>query len=683
MENKGSAWVVPFIFLAVLVVSFGLFIPFLGFYWDDWPVILTGQFFGAPGYMRFYEYDRPVSAWTYIVTFPLLGTSPANWHIFTLLLRWGTTLAMWWTLIRLWPNRRQEATWAALLFSVYPVFTQQAVSVAYSQHWICYLLFFISIGAMVQAQRSARRWFWPLTFLSAATSLLHLLTMEYFAGLELLRPLILWFLISEHQSNRRERVRQVVVRWLPYLPLLIGFVIWRLFFLKFPEGGDGNAPGLLYQLLKTPLDSGLRFLQIALQDTTHMLLMVWANTITPTTIDLTNRFLVLSWITAGVVAALLTLILARRIPPAVGTESDSGSSWIRQVLILGAAGVLLGILPVWFTDRQIIVGAYSNRFGLPAMFGASLLIVGLLTELVRLPIQRVLLLSLMVGMAVGLHLRIGNDYRWTWVKQTRFYWQMAWRMPALEADTAILSDGELFPSVGIYSTAMGINLMYPPTESESRLPYWFFSLGREFSYRMPELMAGMQLEGGVRNYLFEGNSHNSLVVYYQPEDADCLRILTPQDGEDPDLPAISKQTLPLVNLARILPDSSADGPSENIFGPEPEHGWCYLFQKADLARQQSDWQAVTELGDQARQAGYNLDNSQSNTPQEWIPFIEGYAHAGRWQEAGQISAAAFEKDPKMAPRLCGVWHALANAPSGGQEQQAAVQSAQNSLSCLP
>ncbi|MGB8982676.1 MAG: hypothetical protein WCC12_12435, partial [Anaerolineales bacterium] len=74
---------IPFALLFIIVVSFGLLIPWLGFYWDDWPVIYMTETEGAAGFWDFYQYDRPISAWTYSVFAPILGTHPLGWHIFT------------------------------------------------------------------------------------------------------------------------------------------------------------------------------------------------------------------------------------------------------------------------------------------------------------------------------------------------------------------------------------------------------------------------------------------------------------------------------------------------------------------------------------------------------------------------------------------------------------------------
>jgi hypothetical protein len=165
------AWTIPWALLLLCLVSFGLLIPWLGFFWDDWPIVLMTRLQGAAGFWKFYQFDRPLSSWVYILSTPLLGTTPFIWHLFSLLVRWLTILGMWWSLRCLWPQRTREVTWMALLFAIYPSFTEQPVSVTYSLPWICYALYFLSIGAMIQAVRKPR-WYWPLTALALLASAL-------------------------------------------------------------------------------------------------------------------------------------------------------------------------------------------------------------------------------------------------------------------------------------------------------------------------------------------------------------------------------------------------------------------------------------------------------------------------------------------------------------------------------
>ena len=78
-------------------------------------------------------------------------------------------------------------------------------------------------------------------------------------------------------------------------------------------------------------------------------------------------------------------------------------------------------------------------------------------------------------------------------------------------------------------------------------------------------------------------------------------------------------------------------PVPNVFSPEPDHGWCYYFEKAELARQVEDWEKVVELGDEARRVGFAPADGT-----EWLPFIEGYASAGRYDEASALVRVARE-----------------------------------------
>jgi len=678
--NFGPRFAVPIGLLGLLILSFGIFIPWLGFYWDDWPVLLTGRLIGPSGYWEFYQYDRPISAWTYVVTFPILGSTPANWHIFSLLLRWGTAAAFWWTMARLWPAHRREVAWAALLFSIYPVFLQQNISVAYSQHWICYLLFFLSLGVMVEAWRSQRRnpaRFWLLSGLAMAASLLQLLTMEYFAGLELLRPFILWILVSESGGRTREKVRQVLRGWLPYLLVLAGFTIWRLFFLEFP-GEEANPPSLLFRILSEPVDAGLHFLEIGLQDTLHLLIGVWTTIIAPEKIDLRDRFNLFSWGWTILVAAGAFLFLTK-LRTSRDQNQTGGGQWVHQALIVGAAAMALGMLPVWFTDRQIIVGTYSNRFGLAAMPGASLVLVALVEIMIRKKIQQIILISLLIGLAAGQHLRTANEYRWSWVRQTRFYWNLTWRAPHIQPSTAIVSDGEIFSYVGLYSTASGINLLYPQEQPPQQLSYWFYSLGREYAHDMPAYLEGIPLITSFRNYNFAGHSKDTLVIFHNPSLNDCLAVLSPEDFNIPNLPAITRAALPNANLSRILPEktdpAAANYPPTDIFGPEPEHNWCFFYQKAALAQQFGDWETAVALADQVQSLGFTPLTATSDTAFEWLPFIEAYARSGRWSDAQQISLAAYTEEPQINGRMCDLWEALAQLPQSNSDSVAIVQEA--------
>ena len=236
-------WTIPLGIVAVSLAAFGGLLPSLGFYQDDWPPIYYAYTRGLSSLWELLQYQsRPYASYAYVAGFSLLGFKPLNWHLATLLLRILTVIVTWLYLRTLWPARPRETASVALLFAVYPLFKQQPMSVTYSIHWLGFLLFALSIWFMVLAFRKPHR-YWPFTALALLAAALHLLTVEYFAGLELVRPLILWLLLSERGGSARKRLGATLKYWSPYLLVLLGFFAYRLFLIPRPTPGfDQNPP---------------------------------------------------------------------------------------------------------------------------------------------------------------------------------------------------------------------------------------------------------------------------------------------------------------------------------------------------------------------------------------------------------------------------------------------------------
>ena len=149
---------------------------------------------------------------------------------------------------------------------------------------------------------------------------------------------------------------------------------------------------------------------------------------------------------------------------------------------------------------------------------------------------------------------------------------------------------------------------------------------------------------------FSGNTSDAVAFYYEPPA--CLRLLEPDLDENnrfiPDA-SLMRQASALSNTDRIITEQQAVMPA--IYGPEPAHGWCYYFQKADLARQMNDWDEVVKLGDQA----FKLDDYPNN-PMERFVFIEGYAHTEDWDRAVDLSKTSYKVSKEyVGPLLCQLW----------------------------
>ena len=672
-------------FLLLLVLSFGIAAPFLRLYWDDWPIVAAARLQGVQAFWEFYRYERPLSAWSYTLTIPVLGTHPLTWHIFSLLLRWLAVVGFWFVLQLIWPGRRRQATWAALLFAIYPIFTQQPVAITFNQQWQIYVLYFLSVGAMLLALRRPR-WFWPLTIISLASMLLHMVTMEYLWSLELLRPVFLWLAISgSAPASLRHSLGKVVKAWAPYGLGLTGvFAWWFNFQRNLPES---HTAELILNPENTtaglgPLALILQLAQAMLQDLIHNLLGAWYQTITPESLALSDRSVLLS-LAIGFVSAVGVFFFlrwsdGRPAPASPEMTPTARSDWWKPAAVLGLIWTVLGPLPVWLIDRQSLLGLQSGRFALAALPGMALLIIALLEAFTPRRLAKILLVAALVGAATGYHLRVAVSYYRSSLSQTSFFWQLYWRAPSLQPGTALLSADELFLYMGRRPTGIALNLLYPQPYGTTQAGYWFLELYHDIGpLQVPKLAREKPFTDSFRTFEFNGSSLNSLVIYYKPGAGRCLWVLSPDDAGLLELPEITRQALPVANLSRILPQPAGpDDPPVELFGAEPAREWCYYYQKAELARQQGLWGEVIALGEQAAQQDLSPGN-----PYEMLPFIEAQARRENWQAAVAQTTTAWEANPDLAPRLCLAWEKFLEGAALEGEDRQAVNGLLESMAC--
>jgi hypothetical protein len=177
---------------------------------------------------------------------------------------------------------------------------------------------------------------------------------------------------------------------------------------------------------------------------------------------------------------------------------------------------------------------------------------------------------------------------------------------------------------------------------------------------------------------FLGSTSQAVVFYYSPPR--CLRLLDPEiDSGNRLIPedSLLREAALLSSTTPILSEPIARMPE--IYAPEPAHGWCYYFQKADLARQLADWETVTQLGD----AAFAL-NDYPNDPTERFVFIEGYAHTTDWEKAVELSLTSHQVSKKyLAPLLCKLWDRIARETESTPEQKLALDEVRNKFECTP
>ena len=131
----------------------------------------------------------------------------------------------------------------------------------------------------------------------------------------------------------------------------------------------------------------------------------------------------------------------------------------------------------------------------------------------------------------------------------------------------------------------------------------------------------------------------------------------------------------LSNPNQILDSSEAVLPA--IYQPEPAHGWCYYFEKADLARQFGRWEEVVRLGERA----FKLSDHPNN-PVERFVFIEGYAHVGDWNRALKLSKESYQVSKEyVGPLLCKLWKRIESGTADSMEKTQALAEVKTIFAC--
>jgi hypothetical protein len=289
-------WFFPLALLFIGVAAYGLIIPKLGFYWDDWEGVYLYYLHNPAIGMQFYPL-RPLAAIPYLTLFPITKMTPIVWQTISLLLRWGGVLFIYLTLNLVWPSRQQLNRWAAALLFVFPGFLDQPVSVAFSQHLTTYLLFSCSLFFMILALKKPRLfWLWmPLSILLGG---LQIFMMEYFVGLEIIRPVLIWCVLRGAQKEKWGKVLgKTLLYWSPFFFVLLAYLYWRLAYLPSTLGADPNNPTFLKTMAAQPLAGLSKLALMTYQDMLNILLYVWPKAFYDTArLDISTKRVWLTWL---------------------------------------------------------------------------------------------------------------------------------------------------------------------------------------------------------------------------------------------------------------------------------------------------------------------------------------------------------------------------------------------------
>lgn len=330
---------IPLAFLILAFMAYGLLIPWIGFYWDDWPFAWIAHFLGPMEFIEAFRPFRPFLGPIFLITTSIFGANPLGWQLFGLLIRLLTGLAAWWSLRKIWPNRQRESFFVALAMLLFPGYSQEWVALTHTnQELIPLLCFLLSLGMTAWALRAPKQ-ATRLTLLALFLAAWGLFTTEYFFGLEALRLFILWFLISESESKLSRRALHTLKLWLPYLGIWIANAVFLLIYHNSPAYNSYNSNAFnittmgARQILTHVVENIIQAISVAGFSS-------WAKTFGIFTQRLGSTTAILSITIAVVSFLLLYFYLSRLDFPAVKENRQTAPEhWALQAILLGVVGI--------------------------------------------------------------------------------------------------------------------------------------------------------------------------------------------------------------------------------------------------------------------------------------------------------------------------------------------------------
>jgi hypothetical protein len=618
-------------FVVLLLVSMLVYLPnihHLGYYKDDWYLMYSAHSQGAEIFREMFSVDRPARGELMMVLYRIFGDDPLPYNLSAYSFRFLSTVGFLWVLRMVWPEKRISTLLMACLFLVYPGYLSQVDAIDFQSHIVslCLAAFSIALSLKAISIRS------PI--LRYATGLLSILLgwaylglLEHAIGLEIFRFSCFYIIVSRSsEKDVRSRLVNTVKKSLVYLLVPVGFLFWRVFL--FQNARRATDVGVQFgAFLASPVLTSLHWGNYVLQDMLSVTLLAWTVPLYNVGFQLRLRDALLG---IGLIAIILLLLYFGLSRKSFETEPGNGE-WRVESFWVGLLTVLASILPVIVANRHVTFAEYS-RYALPGSVGSVLIITSVLSYLNSVRLKTAIAWGL-IATAAFTHFANTTQAVNQFQSVQEFWWQVSWRVPQIKEGTTVIAHYAASAIPESYMVWGPANIIYyPEKHTERPYPLTLSAILLTNDNIIKVTTENGEEESFGRGWIFYPDYSNVLVIS-QANSNSCVHVLNGQGAEesrfeDHDVLLVASKSV----IANVLTDESSHIPPAAIFGTEPQHGWCYYFQKADLARQSGNWNAIVRLGNELHKKGL-----RPNDQIEWMPFLLAYAMSDDQKEVSTLS----------------------------------------------
>lgn len=598
--------------ILVCVLSFGIYLPRLGFYWDDYASIYVAETHGREVFTAWFGgQGRPVGGAISAELWAVFGYHPLPWHALNFLLYLVSVWLFWRILRLLWSDSPTLTTLGALLFAVYPSYHLRPIIISFNLISSLDLLLFSFWLSLEGLKRDNL----VLGMLAGVCLPLYGLIYEQPILYELLRPLALLY-IAHHLKCRE--------RWLKFfLPVILGgiaFVVYRsLIFEANPTYASYNEP-----LYLNNLDGWLLMFKLSVVAPFKLLALDWVYMPWRVFWGESGDFDVIgagSIIFLGVgLVYLLVFPLQKRFPPL--------AVWL--MIILAWLGIALLLLPVHLVGRVLTVG-FDSRWALIPSPLAALALMFAIPHLIRPFIHAQVILLLLVVVGLGTQMRVNQVYAQDWALRQDLGWQLRWRAPHLAKNTFITivfetEDLAFDRRVTDYEFTSHFNFFFAGKSYPHVVGSDSYSVAAIFAEDLPRQGQWSQVISSA-NIIFRDwnfDTQNLAVFGY---DGGCLYTAN--------LPLMSHPHFRgLAANHHLTYDDSTPTEVQALMQPEPPHTWCYYFQQVQFWLDLGDLETALHIAQTTEELGFAPREGRED---EWLPLIEAYRRNGFHEDADRLA----------------------------------------------
>ncbi len=633
-------------------VSALVYLPLIdkcGYSHDDWYLMYAAKVKGASIFREVFAGDRPLRALVMIPAYTIFGENALYFNLSAYLFRLLSGIGLFWTTRLLWAQQRRATLWIALLFLIYPGFLSLPNGIDYQSQMVALALATFSLAftlkSLLASSFSTR-----YSYLAASVlfAWLYLGLVEYFIGIEVLRFLLILTLALRKEKIFLKKIKWTFFQSLPFLLAPLPFIFWR-FFLFESERGATNIGAQLSDFTESPLLIGTTWAINLIHDAIKTLILAWGIPLSQFAFGMRIKETV-----AGFALSIIVVFLAVSMLFFLGKsvkkdnrELTKNNRWQKEAVWLGFLTLMAGLLPITLVNRSVIFPSHS-RYTLIASIGVAFILVAVAYYFTNKNI-RITALASLVFIATLTHHANAVSFAQERASLQDFWWQVSWRIPHIAQETTLIAN---YPASAIeeeyFVWGPASQIYYPEGTSKKRVRPGVYALVLTHDTMLDIITRQPQSSRGRRGIVIYPN-YQEILILSQPTLKSCVHVI---DGTLPEYSRWENERIMQIGefseVEHILTDAESHTPPEVVFGVEPAHGWCYIYQKATLARQRGDWDTVALLDQQASQNAFVPQDAI-----EWIPFLQASAVLGDVERVQEIKSY-IKKDDFVIQQACDI-----------------------------